>query len=161
MKQTILFLAIICQSCMSSLPLVITQAEYQSIPNGTNAIEVTTDLPPDSLYKIILRKYAQAGCPVRGDKEALQIICEGLPTTHSGSIYAIANIIGSTVQITAQSVLSNQQANNVRIISGLYSYQAGKEPVTFIKNSGNKNYYFQHLIKLNQTIPGTITYLKK
>lgn len=165
MKPTLLLIAIICQSCMSSLPLTISQADYNSIPYGTKAIQINSPLSPDSLFKLISLEYAQIGCPVKSNKEAMQIICDGLPTEHSGTVYALTSLAptasGTMVKLTATAQISESQANMARAISGMHSYQAERETVSFLKSSGNKNYFFQHLVQLANTIPGTKTYLAK
>lgn len=156
--KKILPILVLLQSCISSTPLVINTVAYNSIPNGARKITVQTQLQSDSLYKLTIQQYATMGCPIKSNKEAMQVICDGLATTHSGTIYMLSTISGSKVITTGQSQLSADQERMVGAISGLHNYQSKKEPIIFTTKRTNANYHFQYMVKLSLSLPGIISY---
>jgi hypothetical protein len=139
--------------------LLISESEFNEIPENSTKVVVTTNYSADSLYKTIALILANNGYDVNENKTALQIYTNPKSLERSNSIKCRANITitdaGTLVNFSGDYGLNAEGQMQMQAFTGR-SYE-GFLPIKFTKNTSQRaDYCFQHLILLAKEIKGGV-----
>ena len=78
MKKIIGLSILTAFTLISCSPIILLQqTEFNEIPVGSKMVFVTVDYSKDSLFNRVSKSFARYGCPVKSDKGAMQVLCDG------------------------------------------------------------------------------------
>ena len=143
--------------------MLLEQTEFNEIPVGSKSVKVEVSYSKDSLFNVVSRNFARYGCPVKTDKSAMQILCDG------------KNVEGGT-NMKLKAFVDDDGGRSYVTISGDYGLDAGGQiamkafggmtmystfPIEFNGRGTTKaDVAFQHIVILAKQLNGSITYLK-
>ncbi len=152
--------AILLNGCTTYM--LLEQTEFKGIPVGSKSVKVEVSYSKDSLFNVVSRNFARYGCPVKTDKSAMQILCDGKSveggTNMKLKAFVDDNGNGSYVTISGDYGLdaSGQIAMNALVGNTMYSTL----PVEFNgKGTTRADISFQHMVILAKQLNGKISYL--
>ncbi|QRQ99755.1 hypothetical protein [Dyadobacter sandarakinus] len=102
MTRLLLLITILISFASCSPVLLHSKPELAKIPYGSTKIIASSSKTPDEALSIVSKAFAKEGCPVRTEKEAMQVICEGKSIEGGGMLKALAYIEprGDSTRIT-------------------------------------------------------------
>ncbi len=153
--------AILLNGCTTIM--LLEQTEFNGIPVGSKSVKVEVSYSKDSLFNVVSRNFARYGCPVKTDKSAMQILCDG------------KNVEGGT-NMKLKAFVDDDGGGSYVTISGDYGLDAGGQiamkafggmtmystfPIEFNGRGTTKaDVAFQHMVILAKQLNGKIIYLK-
>ncbi|KQS34018.1 hypothetical protein [Dyadobacter sp. Leaf189] len=156
-KNILLCLMILFQSCAPTL--LVDKADLAKIPKGSTKVVAYSPYSADEAFGIVSKNLAQYGCPVKSNKESMQVICDGKSVEGGTVIKAMAYIEpdGDSSKVTfsgewgldAQGQVMMSAFTGVNGVSGSSKIQwdgiAGTKPCIA----------YQNLILMARTIPNS------
>ena len=73
-----------------SAPLTHSKETLRAIPIGSSKIIADSPRSAEEVYSSLAKSFAREGCPVRSEKESMQIICDGKSLEGGTTIKALA-----------------------------------------------------------------------
>lgn len=164
MKKNIFLVSMIIILLVGCSPIIlIQQTEFNEIPIGSKNIKVELNYSKDSLFNVVSRNFARYGCPVKTDKSAMQILCDGKNveggTNMKLKAFVDDNGSGSYVTISGDYGLDANGQIAMKSFAGMTMYSTF--PIVFNgKGTTKADVAFQHMVILAKQLNGSITYSK-
>jgi len=161
-KIYLLLLLIVAASCTKTI--LVDQESLKKIPYGSTKVISTSPRPASEVFSLLSKSFAREGCPVKTDKESMQVICDGKSVEGGTTIKAMAYVEsdgdGSVVTITGEWGLN---ANGQLMMSafGAHGVSSANKVVWEGLRSTKPCIAFQYMILLTKDIPeGKLSYGK-
>lgn len=143
--------------------MLIQQTEFNEIPIGSRSVKVEVSYSKDSLFNVVSRNFARYGCPVKTDKSAMQILCDGKNVEGGTNMKLKAFVdddgVGSYVTISGDYGLDASGQIALKSFAGMTMYSTF--PIEFNgKGTTKADVAFQHMVILAKQLNGKISYLK-
>jgi hypothetical protein len=143
--------------------MLIQQTEFNEIPIGSKSVKVEVSYSKDSLFNVVSRNFARYGCPVKTDKSAMQILCDGKNVEGGTNMKLKAFVdddgVGSYVTISGDYGLDASGQIALKAFAGTTMYSTF--PIEFNgKGTTKADVAFQHMVILAKQLNGKISYLK-
>lgn len=157
MKKLLLAVALLIQSCANPT-LLVNKEDLQRIPYGSTKVVSMTSLSPDESFSTIAKAFAKSGCPVKSDKTAMQIICDGKSVEGGTQLKALAffeeDPMGTKVTMSGEWGLDASGQVAMSAFSGSRGMVSATNQIRWEGIKGTKPCIaFQHLILLSLSIP--------
>ena len=147
---------------ISCTPIILLQqTEFNEIPVGSKMVFVTVDYSKDSLFNRVSKSFARYGCPVKSDKGAMQVLCDG-KSVEGGTLMKIQAFVddegnGSSVLFSGDWGLDGNGQIAMKAFAGMTMYST--MPIVFNGRGTTKpDVAFQHMVILAKQLDGKITY---
>lgn len=158
MNKIFLFLIGICslQSCAPATVLV-NENDLKRVPRGATKVISLADAPADETFSTVAKVFAKSGCPVKTDKESMQIVCDGMSVEGGTMLRALAYV--EPTKNGTLVTMSGEWGLNATGQVGMVAFAGanGISGTNKIRWEGLKNtkpcIAFQHLILMSIAIP--------
>ena len=144
-----------------TLIILLQQTEFNEIPVGSKMVFVTVDYSKDSLFNRVSKSFARYGCPVKSDKGAMQVLCDG-KSVEGGTLMKIQAFVddegnGSSVLFSGDWGLDGNGQIAMKAFAGMTMYST--MPIVFNGRGTTKpDVAFQHMVILAKQLDGKVTY---
>lgn len=162
MKKIIGLSILTAFTLISCSPIILLQqTEFNEIPVGSKMVFVTVDYSKDSLFNRVSKSFARYGCPVKSDKGAMQVLCDG-KSVEGGTLMKIQAFVddegnGSSVLFSGDWGLDGNGQIAMKAFAGMTMYST--MPIVFNGRGTTKpDVAFQHMVILAKQLDGKITY---
>jgi hypothetical protein len=162
MKKIIGLSILTALTLISCTPIILLQqTEFNEIPVGSKMVFVTVDYSKDSLFNRVSKSFARYGCPVKSDKGAMQVLCDG-KSVEGGTLMKIQAFVddegnGSSVLFSGDWGLDGNGQIAMKAFAGMTMYST--MPIIFNGRGTTKpDVAFQHMVILAKQLDGKITY---
>ena len=162
MKKIIGLSILTALTLISCTPIILLQqTEFNEIPVGSKMVFVTVDYSKDSLFNRVSKSFARYGCPVKSDKGAMQVLCDG-KSVEGGTLMKIQAFVddegnGSSVLFSGDWGLDGNGQIAMKAFAGMTMYST--MPIVFNGRGTTKpDVAFQHMVILAKQLDGKITY---
>ena len=162
MKKIIGLSILTAFTLISCTPIILLQqTEFNEIPVGSKMVFVTVDYSKDSLFNRVSKSFARYGCPVKSDKGAMQVLCDG-KSVEGGTLMKIQAFVddegnGSSVLFSGDWGLDGNGQIAMKAFAGMTMYST--MPIVFNGRGTTKpDVAFQHMVILAKQLDGKITY---
>jgi len=162
MKKIIGLSILTAFTLISCTPIILLQqTEFNEIPVGSKMVFVTVDYSKDSLFNRVSKSFARYGCPVKSDKGAMQVLCDG-KSVEGGTLMKIQAFVddegnGSSVLFSGDWGLDGNGQIAMKAFAGMTMYST--MPIVFNGRGTTKpDIAFQHMVILAKQLDGKITY---
>ena len=162
MKKIIGLSILTAFTLISCTPIILLQqTEFNEIPVGSKMVFVTVDYSKDSLFNRVSKSFARYGCPVKSDKGAMQVLCDG-KSVEGGTLMKIQAFVddegnGSSVLFSGDWGLDGNGQIAMKAFAGMTMYST--MPIVFNGRGTTKpDVAFQHMVILAKQLEGKITY---
>ena len=162
MKKIIGLSILTAFTLISCTPIILLQQmEFNEIPVGSKMVFVTVDYSKDSLFNRVSKSFARYGCPVKSDKGAMQVLCDG-KSVEGGTLMKIQAFVddegnGSSVLFSGDWGLDGNGQIAMKAFAGMTMYST--MPIVFNGRGTTKpDVAFQHMVILAKQLDGKITY---
>ena len=162
MKKIIGLSILTAFTLISCTPIILLQqTEFNEIPVGSKIVFVTVDYSKDSLFNRVSKSFARYGCPVKSDKGAMQVLCDG-KSVEGGTLMKIQAFVddegnGSSVLFSGDWGLDGNGQIAMKAFAGMTMYST--MPIVFNGRGTTKpDVAFQHMVILAKQLDGKITY---
>jgi hypothetical protein len=162
MKKIIGLSVLTAFTLISCTPIILLQqTEFNEIPVGSKMVFVTVNYSKDSLFNRVSKSFARYGCPVKSDKGAMQVLCDG-KSVEGGTLMKIQAFVddegnGSSVLFSGDWGLDGSGQIAMKAFAGMTMYST--MPIVFNGRGTTKpDVAFQHMVILAKQLDGKITY---
>lgn len=162
MKKIIGLSILTAFTLISCTPIILLQqTEFNEIPVGSKMVFVTVDYSKDSLFNRVSKSFARYGCPVKSDRGAMQVICDG-KSVEGGTLMKLQAFVddegnGSSVLFSGDWGLDANGQIAMKAFGGMTMYST--MPIVFNGRGTTKpDIAFQHMVILAKQLDGKITY---
>jgi hypothetical protein len=162
MKKIIGLSVLTAFTLISCTPIILLQqTEFNEIPVGSKMDFVTVNYSKDSLFNRVSKSFARYGCPVKSDKGAMQVLCDG-KSVEGGTLMKIQAFVddegnGSSVLFSGDWGLDGNGQIAMKAFAGMTMYST--MPIVFNGRGTTKpDVAFQHMVILAKQLDGKITY---
>ena len=162
MKKIIGLSILTAFTLISCTPIILLQqTEFNEIPVGSKMVFVTVDYSKDSLFNRVSKSFARYGCPVKSDKGAMQVLCDG-KSVEGGTLMKIQAFVddegnGSSVLFSGDWGLDGNGQIAMKAFAGMTMYST--MPIVFNGRGTTKpDIAFQHMVILAKQLDGKISY---
>ena len=162
MKKIIGLSILTAFTLISCTPIILLQqTEFNEIPVGSKMVFVTVNYSKDSLFNRVSKSFARYGCPVKSDRGAMQVICDG-KSVEGGTLMKLQAFVddegnGSSVLFSGDWGLDANGQIAMKAFGGMTMYST--MPIVFNGRGTTKpDIAFQHMVILAKQLDGNITY---
>ena len=162
MKKIIGLSILTAFTLISCTPIILLQqTEFNEIPVGSKMVFVTVNYSKDSLFNRVSKSFARYGCPVKSDRGAMQVICDG-KSVEGGTLMKLQAFVddegsGSSVLFSGDWGLDANGQIAMKAFGGMTMYST--MPIVFNGRGTTKpDIAFQHMVILAKQLDGKITY---
>ena len=162
MKKIIGLSILTAFTLISCTPIILLQqTEFNEIPVGSKSVFITVNYSKDSLFNRVSKSFARYGCPVKSDRAAMQVLCDG-KSVEGGTLMKIQAFVddegnGSSVLFSGDWGLDGNGQIAMKAFAGMTMYST--MPIVFNGRGTTKpDVAFQHMVILAKQLDGKITY---